>query len=107
MRDLRVDTDQIVSCVDNIQSASDFMGAGAKDRLESICDRVVSAALGHDGDATGSVDDFRSNWQGEFGTIADMLSGFKDALTTCASAFDATDQDIANACRPQTTSSAV
>lgn len=86
----------MASAVGNIQSGSDFLKGDAKGRLDSIYDRLGSAALSHNGDAHEKVEGFRNRWNDEFGIIGDMLSKFKDALNSASSAYNAADQELAN-----------
>lgn len=99
MRAFRVDTDQMTSAVSNIQTAAERLG-GAKEMLSGIYGRIQSAAMSHDGDANDKVEGFRNRWNDEFGILSDMLSKFKDAITSAASAYDGADQELATGMTP-------
>lgn len=91
----RVDTDQMVSAVGNIQSGSDFLKGDAKGRLDSVHSRTGSA-VADNGDFQEKFEGFRNRWNDEFGIIGDMLGKFKDALNSASSAYNAADQELAN-----------
>jgi WXG100 family type VII secretion target len=94
MRALRVDTDQMTGAVSNIQTAVERLGS-AKEMLSGIYGRIESAATSHDGDANDKVEGFRNRWNDEFGILSDMLSKFKDTITSAARAYDSADQELA------------
>lgn len=82
---VRVDTDHIKGAVDNIVSAAERLGGG-QGTLDGVNDRSGI-----------SMGDFRDRWKDEFGIISEMLSAFKEALTSASDAYDANDQEMATA----------
>ncbi len=95
MREFRVDTELLVGSVTNIETAVDQL-ADAGHVLDAVNDRLQSSGTMSQGtEADDAFAAFRDRWKDEFGLIADMLAGFREAVGNAAEAYDRVDREWA------------